>query len=218
MKGAKGYNFGGFASLLVLTSLFLFAYILLNFEVLGSLTMPAIFMLIFGAHGFIFMIISGVHFRGGRFMLSLTGIVALVFAGILLISSIAGFLGPGASVDILGVPLWVWALLYGSVGVQESLLSQGIQTFLRRFWVKTKPALFFMGIFYFVYGVLWHEAVARTILSGSIFSSPEYVFFVGGSWVFFMAIFELVPWFDVVLLGHFSWNVFVTVLQAGVFA
>ncbi len=213
-QGGKVGNYGAFAFLLTLTSLFLMSFILTEYSALAPLFPPTIIILVVGLWGFVFALIS-MKLRAGRFVLTLTLAVVLGLAGVFLLSSFSNILARGAGLTVLGIPLWVEVLFFGAVGVMETNLFQGVQGFLRKFWAPTRIGFVLLMVFMFVGGIVWHQAISRQILQGSIFSSPGYAIFVGGAWVLFALLFEFTNWIDTAIMTHFVWNVIITLAQAG---
>lgn len=212
IDGGKRWNYGAFALLLTLTTLFLNAFILTEYEALQPLFAPIIIITVIGLWGMVLGLIV-MKPKFDRFMLGLSVAVIVGIIGLIIISIFSGFFTRGSGFSLLGIPNWVTVLIYGGVGVMETSFFQGIQAVIRTYWARNTLSIGLLFLFMFVGGVMWHQAIGRHLFRGSIFDAPGYIFFVGVSWVLFAGLLELTGWMDVPMGAHWFWNVSITMMQ-----
>ena len=186
----------------------------------GEYALPVLFILIFGLTGLTLAFASG----GLRFnivplqpTLILTGILGIaVVIGLNVFTNIfTNLIAPELQSSILFdpiVPLVVSVAFFGFVGVQEEAFWSGLYIFLKRLFPRaTIPIIILTSLG----GMAFHQAVAKTLYGGTIFSAPEFFIWIGLSWVLYRLILELTGNIGVSMITHFTWNVGVTLVNLG---
>ena len=205
------YIIGDLGLALLLASTLALGFIATGYQLFPQYATPIIFTVLFGWIGLFFATATGAlawDFRPIK--------TTVIFASFVVLFMVAGlgallsYTKPQSSVGslLLLLPVVVTLIFFPSVGVLEEGFWRGLFMGLRKKFPGVPLPLIIAGIS--VGGMAYHQFVAFSLFKGTIFSSPDYFLWIGGSWAFYCLVIEYTKNFAASATTHWVWNFVIT--------
>ena len=219
-RGSKPFYFGRLAVGLYVISLVGLAWIGFSYSLFPAYTVPVLLLISFGITGLTLAFAFGAIIADTtNIRLQFITIALFTIPLVFLLDTVTQIFtaeviaNPGLTQSsvVLGLPFIISIAFYGFVGIQEEVFWSSLYLLGRK--LTGGKSLWILFIIIAFGGIAFHQAVARQLFIGTIFSAPAYFLWIGMSWILYRMLLELTGHMGVSMLTHFTWNVGVTLIN-----